>query len=121
MAIEMAQNVNPLSSQEQVVKENTKVQNQNNEVKKQKEDPRLNTESHLTEKDLKTLITTLENGLKQFNRRLKFNINKEINRVVVKIIDKDTDKVIREIPPAEIQNLLVKVREAIGLLFDIEI
>lgn len=116
MAIEMAQNVNPLSSQEQIIKENTKLQVQNEEIKREKGDSQF-----LTETELKGFINTLENGIKHFNRRLKFDINKEINRIVVKVIDKDTDKVIREIPPSEIQNLLVKVKEAIGLLFDIEI
>ncbi|MBN2532054.1 MAG: flagellar protein FlaG [Spirochaetales bacterium] len=114
MGIEIAQNVNSLSSQEQVVKE--KVQVQNEEIKKQR-----GNSAFLSEEDLKIHINALENGIKHFNRRLKFDINKEINRVVVKIIDKDTDKVIREIPSSEIQNLLEKVREAIGLLFDIEI
>lgn len=116
MAIEIAQNVNPLSSQDQMNKENTKVQIQNEEIKKQRGDSQIPSDT-----DLESLITALENGIKQFNRRLKFDINKEINRIVVKVIDKDTDKVIREIPPSEIQNLLIKLREAIGLLFDIEI
>jgi flagellar protein FlaG len=115
MAIGMAQNVNPLSSKEQVMKENTRVQVQNEEIKKERDS------DVLSDTELNDLINTLENGIKQFNRRLKFDINKEINRIIVKVIDKDTDKVIREIPPSEIQNLLVKVREAIGLLFDIEI
>jgi flagellar protein FlaG len=114
MAIEMAQSVNSLSSQEQVIKE--KMQVQNEEIKKQRGDSEF-----ISDEDLRGLVNALENGIKQFNRRLKFDVNKEINRIVVKIIDKDTDKVIREIPSSEIQNLLEKVREAIGLLFDIEI
>jgi len=116
MAIEMAQNVNSLSSQDQVLKENTKIQVKQQDVKEQKDDSQT-----LSEAELKNLVTALEKGIKQFNRRFEFDINKEINRIVVKVIDKDTDKVIREIPPSEIQNLLVKIKEAIGLLFDTEI
>ena len=116
MAIEIAQNVNSLSSQEQVNKENIDVQIKKQEIKKGDK-----TSKVLSEKDLKNLIDTLEKGIQQFNRRLKFDINKEINRIVIKVIDRDTDKVIREIPPSEIQNLLMKIREAIGLLYDIEI
>ena len=116
MAIEMAQNVNSLSSQDQGLKENTKIQVKQQDVKKQKDGSRI-----ISEAELKNLIATLENGIKQFNRKFKFDINKEINRIIVKVIDKDTEKVIREIPPSEIQNLLVKIKEAIGLLFDTEI
>lgn len=53
-----------------------------------------------------------------FDRRLQFSINRDINRVVVKVIDTETDKVIRELPPKEIQELYRRIREAVGLLFD---
>lgn len=53
-----------------------------------------------------------------FNKRLKFSVNEELDQVVVKVIDSSTDKVIREIPPEELQRLQVKIREAVGLLFD---
>ncbi|MBT3274732.1 MAG: flagellar protein FlaG [Spirochaetales bacterium] len=53
-----------------------------------------------------------------FNKRLRFSINEELNQVVVKVIDSQTDKVIKEIPPAVLQRLHVRIREAIGLLVD---
>jgi len=56
-----------------------------------------------------------------FNRRLKFSVNEEIDRVVVKVVDGSTDKVIKEIPPEDIQKLVARIRETIGILFDQEI
>jgi flagellar protein FlaG len=56
-----------------------------------------------------------------FNRRLEFEINRDLDQVVVKVIDRETDKVIKELPPEEIQRLHVRIREAIGLLVDEEI
>jgi flagellar protein FlaG len=53
-----------------------------------------------------------------FNRRLKFTINTELDQVVVKVIDANTDKVIKVLPPEELQRLHLRIREAIGLLFD---
>ncbi|MBN2810888.1 flagellar protein FlaG [Treponema zuelzerae] len=53
-----------------------------------------------------------------FDRKLQFRINDDLNRVVVKVIDSSTDKVIREIPSAEIQRLQIRIKEALGLLFD---
>lgn len=53
-----------------------------------------------------------------FHRRLKFSINRELNQVVVKVIDTKTDKVIKELPPRELQRLHIRIREAIGLLID---
>ncbi len=53
-----------------------------------------------------------------FNRKLKFSVNRELNKVIVKVIDSSTDEVIKEIPPEEIQRLQARIRDAIGLLFD---
>ena len=56
-----------------------------------------------------------------FNKQLKFSVNRELEQVVVKVIDSQTDKVIKEIPPEEIQRLHVRIKEALGLLFDQQI
>ena len=53
-----------------------------------------------------------------FDRELKFQVNDRLNKVVVKVIDTSTDKVIREIPSQEIQRLQLQIQETIGLLFD---
>lgn len=65
-----------------------------------------------------TLLGELTKVSAAFNKRLTFSINEKINEVVVKVIDTDTDKVIREIPPAEIQHVHERIREVIGILFD---
>ncbi len=38
--------------------------------------------------------------------------------MVVKVIDGNTDKVIKELPPKELQRVHMRIREAIGLLLD---
>ena len=51
-------------------------------------------------------------------RKLQFNINDELGSVIVKIVDPNTDQVLKEIPSKEIQNLKINIRKAIGILFD---
>jgi len=53
-----------------------------------------------------------------FNRRLQFVVDQSSNEVIIKVIDKETDKVIKELPPEELQRLHSNLKEAIGLLFD---
>jgi len=60
----------------------------------------------------------MESISSMFDRKLQFQVNDELNEVVVKVIDSSTDKVIREIPSAEIQKLQIRIKEALGLLFD---
>ncbi|MBD5447740.1 MAG: flagellar protein FlaG [Treponema sp.] len=51
-------------------------------------------------------------------RKVQFNVNQELNQVIVRIVDPSTDQVIKEIPSTDIQKLKVRIRKAIGLLFD---
>lgn len=51
-------------------------------------------------------------------RKVTFSVNQELNQVVVSIIDPTTDRVIKEIPSQDVQKLKVRIRKAIGLLFD---
>jgi flagellar protein FlaG len=53
-----------------------------------------------------------------FNKKLQFVVDHRSNEVTVKVIDKETDKVIKELPPEELQRLHRKLRETIGFLFD---
>ncbi|QTQ16417.1 flagellar protein FlaG [Treponema parvum] len=51
-------------------------------------------------------------------RKLQFNVNNELGSVIIKIVDPNTEQVIKEIPSADIQKLKIRIRKAIGLLFD---
>ena len=53
-----------------------------------------------------------------FNRKLQFVVDHSSHEVIIKVIDKETDKVIKELPPEELQRLHSNLKEAIGLLFD---
>jgi len=53
-----------------------------------------------------------------FNKKLQFEVDQSSNQVIVKVIDKETDKVIKELPPEELQRLHSNLKEIIGLLFD---
>jgi flagellar protein FlaG len=52
-----------------------------------------------------------------FNKKLHFVVDHQSHEVIVKVIDKETDKVIKVLPPEELQRLHRKLRETIGYLF----
>ncbi|HIW36388.1 MAG TPA: flagellar protein FlaG [Candidatus Treponema faecavium] len=54
----------------------------------------------------------------ELNTSLRFVIDQESDSIIVKIVDPSTDKVIKEIPSAEIQNIKIRIKEAIGVIFD---
>lgn len=51
---------------------------------------------------------------------VRFEKNIEANQLVVKIVDTETDEVIRQVPPEELLNLSVRLDELRGNLFDSE-
>jgi len=83
--------------------------------------PRPAAEAAPTATEVRRSAELLEQTFRLFNKKLRFSVNEEINRVVVKVLDAETDKLIKEIPPAEIQRLIARIKETIGLLFDEQI
>jgi len=67
---------------------------------------------------IQSAAADLERYGNAFNKKLRFVVDHNSNEVIVKVIDKDTDKVIKELPPEELQRLHSNLKEAIGLLFD---
>lgn len=67
---------------------------------------------------LESQMRALEKTFLAFNHRVKLSINEAIDQLVIKVVDSETDKLIKEIPPEEIQHLIEKIKETIGLLVD---
>ncbi len=52
------------------------------------------------------------------DRQLQFSVHEGTNRPMVKVVDPNTDKVIREIPPEKILDMVAKMWEVVGLFVD---
>lgn len=66
---------------------------------------------------------TIDDAVKNANRRMEhtrceYSYHKETNRVSIKVINEDTDEVIREIPPEKSLDMLQKMWEMAGILVD---
>jgi flagellar protein FlaG len=68
--------------------------------------------------ELHAAVADLEQVSLAFNKKLQFVVDHRSNEVTVKVIDKETDKVIKVLPPEELQRLHNKLKETIGFLFD---
>ncbi len=62
---------------------------------------------------LKDLTETL-----QTKTSLNFSVDEGTNDIVVKVVERGTDKVIRQIPPEELLELQEKMQDLTGFLFD---
>lgn len=65
----------------------------------------------------------LKKAVEQLNKSMPhseaiFGFHEETNRVTIKIIDKDTKEVIKELPPEKTLDMIAKVWELAGILVD---
>jgi flagellar protein FlaG len=67
---------------------------------------------------LKSAISNANGKLKFKRTKCEFTVYEDINRIAIKVIDRDTDEVIREIPPEETMELVQKLWEFAGLIVD---
>ncbi len=57
------------------------------------------------------------------NRKIQFSMESINNEMIIRIVDKETDEVLREYPPEELRELHQKLRETaemLGLIIDAE-
>jgi flagellar protein FlaG len=70
------------------------------------------------ERQIKDAISKANNKMKFHRTRCEFSYHEETKRVSIKVFDKDTEEVIREIPPEEALEMVEKMWELAGLLID---
>ena len=74
-------------------------------------------QAKLTRKDVEEMVEALEAFANTVQTRLNFTIDDGTEDVVVKIMDKETDEVIKQFPAEEILELREKMQDLSGLLF----
>lgn len=68
--------------------------------------------------EVKQAVTELNAALDSLNVKREFSIEESSNEVIVKIINSEDKKLIRQIPSEETLRLSQNIREMVGLLFD---
>ena len=69
----------------------------------------------------KVVIEAIERANKAIsgaNRRFEFSIHEKTKAIMVKVLDSETNEVIREIPPEKILDMVAKMWEMAGLIVD---
>jgi flagellar protein FlaG len=67
---------------------------------------------------LRQIVSDLNKEMTQIGTDLKFGFNEDNDVFYVSVMDKKTDREIRKFPTDEALNLMSKMREVIGQIFD---
>lgn len=71
-----------------------------------------------TPEHLKKMIAEMNKKINNSNEEAVFGVHEETNRVMIKILDKDTKEIIKEFPPEKTLDMIAKIWEMAGILVD---
>lgn len=74
--------------------------------------------SPASEQHIKVEISKANTRLKNHNTRCEFNYHEATGRVSIKVMDRETEEVIREIPPEKTLEMIQKMWELAGFLIN---
>lgn len=63
-------------------------------------------------------VSKLRDYVQNFQRDLKFSVDKDTGRTVIKVVDSATDEVIRQIPPEHVLRLVQRLESLDSLIFE---
>jgi len=71
--------------------------------------------------ELQKLIEEVKRKFDMLSKYLEIDIDKELEMPVVKIMERDTNRVIRQIPPDYLLELMKRIDQLLGLLVEREV
>lgn len=75
-------------------------------------------ESKTNNNQLEKAVVSMNDFIKTTDTSLQFNLHEELDRYYVKIVDSETEEVIKEIPPEKMLDLYAEILQSIGILVD---
>lgn len=87
-------------------------------VQEQVKELRENKNVEELKRDLMELTEQLNKEFNPLNTNVKFGYSDDIESLYVTVSERDTDRVIRKIPSDEAMELMAKMREIVGIIFD---
>lgn len=67
---------------------------------------------------LKKAIAEMNRKINNSNEEAVFGVHEDTNRIMIKIMDKDTKEVIKEFPPEKTLDMIARIWEMAGILVD---
>ncbi len=72
--------------------------------------------SEIKKEDVEGMVEALKDLTETLQTKLNFSVDEGTKSIVVKVIEKGTDRVIRQIPPEELLELQEKMQDLTGFL-----
>ena len=74
-------------------------------------------EKPISNEELESVVTEMNTVAQDLQRDLLFSVDEKSGGTFVKVIDKETEEVVREIPSKEVREIKARLEEVAGLIF----
>ncbi|OGB98538.1 hypothetical protein A2V82_02395 [candidate division KSB1 bacterium RBG_16_48_16] len=82
------------------------------------EPTKLADDQQISGEHLERTVENLQKVAANLKSRLSFSTDESTGKTVITVLEEDSGKIIRQIPPEEVLRLSAKMTEVIGILFD---
>jgi len=69
------------------------------------------------EQPIDDVVSELNNLVRELHRELQFSVDDKSGDTIIKVVDRETDEVVRQIPSEEVVRLRQRLQEAAGAIF----
>lgn len=84
----------------------------------QQQQEKMDPQTPETPERLKKMIAEMNRKISNSNEEAVFGVHEKTNRIMIKILDKDTKEVIKEFPPEKTLDMIASIWEVAGILVD---
>lgn len=91
---------------------------QQQQAAKSTQQPKSAQQPQVMSDQLKKAIAEMNRKINNSNEEAVFGVHEGTNRIMIKIMDKDTKEVIKEFPPEKTLDMIAKIWEMAGILVD---
>lgn len=71
-----------------------------------------------TKDDVEKSVEDMNKALSILNRSLKFTVHEDTGKLMVRVIDNESGRIIKEIPPQILLDIEARIEKFLGILFD---
>lgn len=75
-------------------------------------------EQSIEKEDVEKAVSSLNDFIKSTRTNLKFELHDKLDRYFVKVIDSETEEVVKEIPPEKMLDMYAAMADFMGFLID---
>lgn len=77
-----------------------------------------NENAQLTVEEIEQTVESLNEAMTLLERGINFEVDRDVERTIIKVVDRETDEIIKQIPSEDLLKVIGHLQEMQHLLFD---